>query len=915
MFAADFDVDHIREVCAFSSSFIRSRADYDTICRLSDASKCCPDVSIGNVIASTFHRPGCHSLNESDVIEMKTRLLQCAPWYSNGTLTHNCSETQAVGSTGLRELTSSAHSCLDVPAICAENNVIYNILHYLTDIEFVDSVSAVCKSDSNRDCSRISLDRFPRLEYTMLLLQAGADSQVVTEIDKEWFVGLYHDRLSSVKDYEDVKVAGFDLRIDYAIFQERILTETLYPSFSIILVFFIMWFYTGSVFITSMGCLAILSSIILAYFLYMVVFQVPSFGFLNLMAFIIVIGVGADDVFVYLDVWRQTKEAMPTASMTDWVSTTLRHAALSMFVTSFTTSVAFFSNIISPITAIKTFGVFAGTALLSNYVLMVSWLPAVVVVYERYVSHMCCTENGDGDRFRSCRRALSFAQNIFTLFYERYLSRVIIALKFPLAVGFLAFAIGMSFTVFLSPKLDLPSTERFQFFVSSDLLSAYITDLQNRFYFERGTDVTATTLPLFLWWGIEASDPGSGFDPDDKPLELDYQWPTPFVINEDMQQWFLDFCEAIKEQDFYRSTSSCFLEDLKRWQERLRLVPATCHDYTGEYRLCCNMSLPTEWQTLQRCLHLSTMDTPSTDSSIYGVKYDNQGNVRVITARIETDKTFTGSFEPMQSLWNNIEDFMVAQSASAPEELGRVLFSSQFGFMDLQTSLIDGTLMAVGVSLACSFGVLFITTLNIVISIYAIVSIGCILVSTVGTLALLGWDLGIFESVTIAIAVGLSVDFTVHLGVAYRLCREVSRTERTMFALNHMGPAITMAALTTFVAGSMMMPATILTYVQLGVFLMLIMTYSWVFANFFFLPVCAIMGPQHRFAQIVLPSWLDWYGQAASMPVHVTNEDVDGKSRKRSEHAEKNGNVVQMHAQEEDSSDMKGVVTEWVSSV
>ena len=64
------DEANIRAVWAFSSSFIRSRAGYNTICRLSDASECCPDVSIGNVIASTFHRPGCHSLNESDVIEM-----------------------------------------------------------------------------------------------------------------------------------------------------------------------------------------------------------------------------------------------------------------------------------------------------------------------------------------------------------------------------------------------------------------------------------------------------------------------------------------------------------------------------------------------------------------------------------------------------------------------------------------------------------------------------------------------------------------------------------------------------------------------------------------------------------------------------------------------------------------------------
>ena len=911
VFEADFTLDDIQAMCHFSDEIIHSQAGYDDVCLMDNTtSHCCPDLSIGNVIASTFHRDSCLSLNESDITAMKDRLVQCSRWYLNRTLAHNCSEILVYRDD------YPSHSCLTIPPICVENNAVYNILHYVTDTDFVNALAGVCASSEAQHCSLGSIGRFPSLRYAVLLLQAS-DREELSDSDLEWFVELYRNHLKSTKQYMGITIAGFDLRIDYLIFQERLFSETLFPSISLALVFIIMWVYTGSLFITSMASMAIISSIIITYFIYMIVFQVPSFGFLNLLALIIVIGVGADDVFVYVDAWRQTKVAMPLGTMVDWVSTTLQHAALSMFVTSFTTAVAFLANIVSSITAVKTFGIFAGTAILGNYVLMISWLPAIVVVYERYISSLCC-KSGDGKGILGYLiNASRFARKAFKLFYERYLSKFIITMRFLLVLVFIGLTVGMSVVVFYKPQLNLPSTERFQYFVDSDPLSTYILELQDKFYFEKARSADATTLPLFLFWGVEPDDPGNPFDPDDKPLTLDYTWPQPFVITEDIQQWFLNFCEAIKQESFYGSTTTCFPTDFQLWQKNLH---QTCLNYSDDLRICSNITLPTDWKTLDYCLKLSLANTKPTDREVYGVKYDKYGNIRAITAKIESDRSFTRSVGAMESFWDEVEDFMVRQGSSAPDRLGRGWFSSWFGFMDLQLSLFKGTLITMAVSLACSFGVLFLTTLNVVISVYAIVSIGGVLVSTVGTLVLLGWELGIMESVTVAIAVGLSVDFTVHFGVAYRLCSEPGRQERTLYALNHMGPAITMAALTTFAAGSVMMPATILTYYQLGVFLMLIMMYSWVFANFFFLPICAIMGPQHRFAQIILPPSLDCYGQSASGPSQQgvsSDNKKDGTLHSAASQEANTPNELSSSLDGDDNTDSPsdGVVTVWVSSV
>lgn len=179
-------------------------------------------------------------------------------------------------------------------------------------------------------------------------------------------------------------------------------------------------------------------------------------------------------------------------------------------------------------------------------------------------------------------------------------------------------------------------------------------------------------------------------------------------------------------------------------------------------------------------------------------------------------------------------------------------------------------------SVAVAFSVMLLTTWNVIISLYAILSIAGTIFVTVGSLVLLGWELNILESVTISVAVGLSVDFAVHYGVAYRLAPEPDREGKVIFSLSRMGSAIAMAALTTFVAGAMMMPSTVLAYTQLGTFMMLIMCISWAFATFFFQCMCRCLGPQGTCGQIPLPKKLQCqaFTEATS-----TNPSSQGKSQ------------------------------------
>ena len=97
-------------------------------------------------------------------------------------------------------------------------------------------------------------------------------------------------------------------------------------------------------------------------------------------------GIGADDIFVFTDAWHQSKlVADPrisgsVAGRLDW---TYRRAAKAMLITSITDAAAFYSNCLSSLTVVRIFGVFMGTMVLCNYALVVTYFPAVVVIWDK----------------------------------------------------------------------------------------------------------------------------------------------------------------------------------------------------------------------------------------------------------------------------------------------------------------------------------------------------------------------------------------------------------------------------------------------------------------------------------------------------------------------------------------------------
>ncbi len=84
--------------------------------------------------------------------------------------------------------------------------------------------------------------------------------------------------------------------------------------------------------------------------------------------------------------------------------------------------------------------------------------------------------------------------------------------------------------------------------------------------------------------------------------------------------------------------------------------------------------------------------------------------------------------------------------------------------------VIRGTYTSLIFSMLFAFVVLLLTSGNVLITLYAMLTIIFIIADTVAVFVLCGWELNILETIIIIMSVGLSVDFSKKIFVFYFVC-------------------------------------------------------------------------------------------------------------------------------------------------
>ena len=116
------------------------------------------------------------------------------------------------------------------------------------------------------------------------------------------------------------------------------------------------------------------------------------------------------------------------------------------------------------------------------------------------------------------------------------------------------------------------------------------------------------------------------------------------------------------------------------------------------------------------------------------------------------------------------------------------------------------------ISAFCAFVILLIATRNVLISLYAIITVIFIVMSVVAVMVLRGWQLGVSESIAMVIIIGFSVDYVVHLAAHYVHAQVPGRYDRAHDSISSMGVSIFSGAITTLGSGVFLFGGTIVFF-------------------------------------------------------------------------------------------------------
>lgn len=212
-------------------------------------------------------------------------------------------------------------------------------------------------------------------------LKSGGSKSTQTKAFKKYLVK-YVEGLKKLSTNKVQLLYGGNTIFDYEV-DKTLWADITLAQFTIVFVAAFVFIFTRfSLFLTLFGTISIATPLGLAYYLFRIVFKVKSLGILSGISVFIIIGIGVDDVFVFINTFRQAHSARSLeARMLHSIGT----AGKATFFTSFTTSVAFAANCLSKMPAIHDFGLFMALIVGSCWLTVFCTIPPALNLWHRYI--------------------------------------------------------------------------------------------------------------------------------------------------------------------------------------------------------------------------------------------------------------------------------------------------------------------------------------------------------------------------------------------------------------------------------------------------------------------------------------------------------------------------------------------------
>ena len=593
---------------------------------------------------------------------------------------------------------------------------------------------------------------------------------------------------------------------------------------SVVVVFIVLTIQLWSPIMACAGLAAIGCSFFGAYFLYRMVFQVVVFPIVNALPMILLLGIGADDVLVVVDAYKQVSQlpARLTSNPGVRMSLTFSRAASATFATSFTTLAAFVATSFSPIPAISTFGIFAACLVGTVYFLTITFLPAVTYLWSKWCSSRCCFRKTDRflathERLERARQQvptseeqqedvvsddgsdevsdsdsddddddeggkghdvgfdvseLRFAERFFHSYYAPGLFKIryLVVVLFVIASGFFIWG-------FL--QLENPQTPENGLPDGSSAKKA-IELLEEAFDPDPSSEINTMRL-VFGVTGLKRVDSsGKTLDRNRAGIKGQLLLDPNFDLSPPAnQEYLVEVCDAILARTCFScgtapgynnlvlpsgvDDSRCFMSEFKTWREgRGEAFPVPQAELNARLK---------EFVDSEDGIDVRSNRDVGFDASgrpVYAVlNFVTPINV------IEANKKMRSWFD----IWFRVTEALPLRPNEGPSRppgltfiyptLGAGSSPESFAWMVTFELMTQSVYTTIVISLSLAFAMLLLVTLNLWISFLAFVVLGTIVTAIVTVMVLLDWNLGVNEALGLVMLVGLAVDYTVHLGHSF----------------------------------------------------------------------------------------------------------------------------------------------------
>ena len=693
----------------------------------------------------------------------------------------------------------------------------------------------------------------------------------------EWIFPIWKDIHSESNNNENIEVVVSGGRMRDILFNMLAQESNKWALASVLIVWLIMFYHMKSLFLSSAAMIQIILGFPFSYFFYRIVCKITYFGALHSTIIFVILGIAADDCFVFVDAWIQSEQSIKNSSnILERMSYTYKRAGYAMFVTTFTTAIAFLATAFSTIIPIAAFGIWAALVVIINYLLMLTYFPACLSWYFQYFKkyEKCCCfnknrentlsfmtrsksldiSNGNEDinyddtdanmgKLRSMSTILPSLvgkkdgkiERIIETFLKDTYSKWILRFKYYILAFFMVI---ISISIWKASQLEGLS-EQEKFFEDSHFMRKAF-DYQHFFY---GGNINTLTAPQLVW-GIHPRMDRSGTDPWKADDVGKVQYDDEFDLSPtDTQQFIYDICQELLTQHTDKVFSpqtelDCFIYDMI--------------DYANT---TLGMSFPLSFsndpinQTTQFTDFIATWIA----NDAQGKYWMNRGDVgyfeienklKYIKIRFKITVSRWGKFDTKKESFDFWESKMKEWNTNSSTPSTGYQGAFAWAWMASEKAFVSNAFQGVVIALPAAFMVLLLSTHNWIMSIFAIITIIGIILSAVMIMVLQGWQLGVIESVAIVIMIGFSIDYVIHFATAYIECPySQKRTTRIKYSLYTMGISIIFGSITTIGAGFFLIFPALLFFKKFGILIMSVVVLSLIYAFGFFMSILAVFGP------------------------------------------------------------------------